>query len=151
MMACIRRRTTNRHRAEIPDGMELRIPASDLWKPLTLLFQMEIVICSSNRHLWWGTLTILRGSPSLGYNFHQLSQLPLKVKVLATQSCSTLWDSMDYSPPGSPIQARILEVVGISFSRGSSQLRDWTQVSYTAGRFFTIWAKTLNLPSYNFH
>ena len=25
-------------------------------------------------------------------------------------------------------------------SRGSSQLRDQTQVSHTAGRFFTIWA-----------
>ena len=33
-------------------GDGLRIPASDLWKPLTLLFQMEIVICSSDRHLW---------------------------------------------------------------------------------------------------
>ena len=28
----------------------------------------------------------------------------------------------------------------IPFSRGSSEPRDWTQVSYIAGRFFTIWA-----------
>ena len=28
----------------------------------------------------------------------------------------------------------------ISFSRGSSQPRDWTQVSHIAVRFFTIWA-----------
>ena len=34
-------------------------------------------------------------------------------------------------------QARILEWVAISFSRGSSQLRYRTQVSYIAGRFFT--------------
>ena len=27
----------------------------------------------------------------------------------------------------------------ISFSRGSSWLRDWTRVSHTAGRFFTVW------------
>ena len=33
-------------------------------------------------------------------------------------------------------QASILEWVAISFSRGSSQPRDWTQVSCVAGRFF---------------
>ena len=37
-------------------------------------------------------------------------------------------------------QARILEWVAISFSRGSSQPRDRTQVSCIAGRCFTIWA-----------
>ena len=51
---------------------------------------------------------------------------------------------MDCSPPGSSVheifQARILEWVAISFSRGSSQPRDRTQVSCTAGRFFTDWA-----------
>ena len=40
---------------------------------------------------------------------------------------------MDYSPPGSSVsgifQARILEWVALSFSRGSSQSRDRTQVS----------------------
>ena len=41
------------------------------------------------------------------------------------------------SHQGSP---RILEWVTISFSRGSSLLRDWTQVFYIAGRFFSIWA-----------
>ena len=38
------------------------------------------------------------------------------------------------------LQARILEWVAISFSRGSSQPRHWTWVSCTAGGFFTIWA-----------
>ena len=38
------------------------------------------------------------------------------------------------------LQARILKWVAIPFSKGSSWLRDWTQVSCTAGRFFTIWA-----------
>ena len=38
------------------------------------------------------------------------------------------------------LQAKILEGVAIPFSRGSSQPRDWTWVSCTAGRFFTIWA-----------
>ena len=50
---------------------------------------------------------------------------------------------MDYSLPGSSVhgilRARILEWVAISFSRISSQPRDWTLVSCTAGRFFTSW------------
>ena len=66
------------------------------------------------------------------------------VYVLVTQSCPILWDPMDCSPPGSSVhgilQARILESVAISFSRGSSRPRDWTWVSCIAGRFFTIWA-----------
>ena len=33
-----------------------------------------------------------------------------------------------------------LEWVALAFSRGSSQSRDWTQVSYIEGKFFTIWA-----------
>ena len=40
-------------------------------------------------------------------------------------------------------QERILEWVAISFSRGSFQPRDQTQVSHIAGRFFTIWAMHL--------
>ena len=38
------------------------------------------------------------------------------------------------------LQARILEWVVISFPRGSSWLRDQTQVSCIAGRFFSVWA-----------
>ena len=34
---------------------------------------------------------------------------------------------------------RILELVAIPFSRGSSWPRNWTQVSCVAGRFFTVW------------
>ena len=48
------------------------------------------------------------------------------------------------SLPGSSVhgifQARILEWVAISFSRGSSRPRDGTQVSRIAGRCFTLWA-----------
>ena len=51
---------------------------------------------------------------------------------------------MDCSLPGSSVhgifQARVLEWVTISFSRGSSPPRDRTQVSYIAGRRFTFWA-----------
>ena len=37
-------------------------------------------------------------------------------------------------------QARILEWVAISFSRASSQPRDWTRFSCIVGRCFTVWA-----------
>ena len=50
---------------------------------------------------------------------------------------------MDCSPPGSSVhgilQARLLEWVAISSSRGSSQPRDQTQASQIAGGFFTVW------------
>ena len=61
-----------------------------------------------------------------------------------TQSCPTLCDPMDSSLPGSSIhgifQARVLEWVAISFSRGSSRPKDRTRVSLIAGRRFTVWA-----------
>ena len=55
-----------------------------------------------------------------------------------------LCSPLNCSPPGSSVHGilyvRLLEWVVISSSRGSSQLRDWTHVSYTlciAGGFFT--------------
>ena len=79
--------------------------------------------------------SILEGGSSL---------LLYAVKVLVAQSCLTLCNPMDCSPPGFSVhgilQARILEWVAIPFSRESSRLRDRTQVSCIAGRFFTIWA-----------
>ena len=59
-----------------------------------------------------------------------------KVKVKVAQSCPTLCDPMDYTVHGI-LQARILECVAFPFSRASSQPRDQTQVSRTAGRCFT--------------
>ena len=56
------------------------------------------------------------------------------------QSCPTLCDPMGYSLSGSSVheifQARVLEWVAISFSRGSSQSRDLNRVSCIAGRGF---------------
>ena len=62
-----------------------------------------------------------------------------KVKVKVTQSYPTLCEPMDYTVHGI-LQARMLEWVAVPFSRGSSQTRDWTQVSHIAGGFFTSWA-----------
>ena len=66
------------------------------------------------------------------------------------QSCLTLCDPMDWSLPGSSVheilQARILEGAAMPPSRGSSQPRDRTCISFgscTAGGFFTAepWGK----------
>ena len=61
-----------------------------------------------------------------------------KVKVKVTQSCLILCNPLDYAVHGI-LQARILEWVAFPVSRGSSQLRDQTQVSRIAGGFFTSW------------
>ena len=68
---------------------------------------------------------------------------PHVVLCLVAQSCLTLCDPVDCSPPGSPVhgilQARTLGWIAMPSSRGSSQPRDWTQVSCIARGFFTIW------------
>ena len=75
------------------------------------------------------------------------------VVVLVAQPCPALCNPMDCSPSGSSVhgilQARILEWVAMPSSRGSSQPRDRTRVSGTAGSFFTVWAtgKSDSLPS----
>ena len=71
---------------------------------------------------------------------------PGKPKIVAAaaakslQSCPTLCDPIDGTPPGSPVpgilQARTLEWAVIPFSRGSSSPWDRTQVSHITDRFF---------------
>ena len=87
------------------------------------------------------TLVILRN-----LNFVQKGNLEtpccsklLKMKVKVIQSCPTLCDPMDYTVHRI-LQARMLEWVAFPFSRGSSQCRDWTEVSCIAGGFFINWA-----------
>ena len=65
---------------------------------------------------------------------------------LVTQLCPTVCNPLDYSPPGFSIhgifQARILEWVATSFSRGSSQSEDRTCISCVScfvGQYFTHW------------
>ena len=64
------------------------------------------------------------------------------VCVLVTQLCLNFWDLLGHSLPGSSVhgilQARILERVAFSFSRGSSQPRDQTWVSYITGSLYHV-------------
>ena len=70
--------------------------------------------------------------------------------TITNTSCSYQWkwkllshvrlcDPLDYTVHGM-LQARILEWVAVPFSRGSSQPRDRSHVSWMAGGFFTNWA-----------
>ena len=62
---------------------------------------------------------------------------------LVAQSCLfvTPWTVAHQAPLSMGIlQTRILVWVAMPSSRGSFQLRDWTQVSRIAGEFFTVWA-----------
>ena len=94
-----------------------------LWFPLNVLYHFKLKI----NKLW--------GSGG-GMNWKIVIDIyPLLCIVKVTQSCLTLRDSVH-----GILQARILEWVVFLFSRGSSQPRDWTQVSCIAGRFFTSWA-----------
>ena len=64
----------------------------------------------------------------------------IHVRVQSLQSCPTLCNPVDFSPPGSSVhgilQARILEWVAMPSSRGSSRPRGPTRVSCIAGGFF---------------
>ena len=79
--------------------------------------------------------SIWRTSDLLVINGMRLCDLQVK----APQLCPTLCHPMDYTVYGM-LQARILEWAASTFSKGSSQHRDRTQVSFIAGKFFTSWA-----------
>ena len=66
-------------------------------------------------------------------NIHKIESLLRAGWLTQSESCSVVSNSLW-------LQARILEWVAIPFSRGSSQPRDRTKVSCTAGGFFTSWA-----------
>ena len=87
------------------------------------------------RKLWLKTTQTWRGKQVSKYKKYNWSHSVMS---------DSLWPPRTGSPPGSSIhgifQARVLEWVAISFSRGSSQPRDRTQVSRNIGRCFAIWA-----------
>ena len=84
-----------------------------------------------------GSLRLAEGT---GAPLGRLSQRALSEVKLA-QSCPTLCDPMDCSPPGSSVhgvlQARTLEWAAIPISRGSSPPRGQARGSCMAGGFFT--------------
>ena len=75
-------------------------------------------------------------------HYKNYKQYHVCVCVCVAQSCPTLCNPMDYSPPNNSVseifQARILEWVAIPFSRASSGPRDRPCISFTAGSFFAF-------------
>ena len=96
-------------------------------KPTTRPVDLQARVSSKNKH------SIFQGCGRAGCSPSGESEV--------AQLGPTLCDPMDCSPPGSSIhgilQARILEWVALSFSRGSSRPRDRTHISCIAGGFFT--------------
>ena len=122
--------------------------------PWTVACQAPLFMGFSVQECWSGLPFPPPGkNPSLLCLLHwQVGSLPLappgkpKYNSLSevAQSCLTLCDPVDCRPPGSCVhgifQARILEWVAISFSRGSARPKDRTLVSRIAGRRFNLWA-----------
>ena len=88
-----------------------------------------------------------RGKGSTSWVLTLILRLPACVTVCVFSRFSHVplfTTLLDCCPSGSSVhgilQARILVWVAMSFFRGSSQPRDQTQVSHTAGGFFTIGA-----------
>ena len=135
-------RPTHKYSSFPPSGSLLRLQFPALLKlsmagdlPSANKIWVEVTCATSKRkHLVGGT----------DWTFLFPASEMVSKYMLVAQLCPTLCDPLNCSPPGSSVheifQARILKWVAFPFSKGSSQPRDWTQVSCTAGRFFTIWA-----------
>ena len=120
----------------------LPAPSSTLEAP-TLVLADPLMIPSSYpssqaSHPWGPTRLLAPASGLPGDNCALL--LRHSGGKLTTQSCPTLCNPVDCSPPGSSVhgmlQGRTRQLV--VFSRGSPQPRDQIQVSCIAGRFFTV-------------
>ena len=107
------------------------------WEVIWLSFLVCVCVCVCARVC---TRAQLSSFPAIEVKWNEVTQL-----------CLTLCYPMDCSLPGSSVhgifQARVLEWVAISFSRGSFWPRDWTWVSHIVGRCFTIWATREVLPA----
>ena len=122
---------------------------------VSIMSEWYLLLCENNQRIWLNQKFRERFSGervwrSRWNKFNEerkensSQQRIVRCEVKVPQSCLTLCNPMDCNLPGSSVhgilQARILESVAISFSRGSSQAMDRTQVSCIAGRLFTVWA-----------
>ena len=108
----------------------------NLWRP------SKPTSSSQKRKLWPGKVKIMSWVYPVADIFKGAKSFSVAcVCALLLYSCLTLCDPTDCSPSGSSVhgilQARTLEWAAISFSKGSSWPRDWTQIANIAGRFFT--------------
>ena len=106
---------------------DLDFVAGELLKQLKFQWRFE----KPSQQLWkmWGL-----GSARLG---HVVSDYVLRMVIQSCPTLATPWTVAFQAPLSMRIlQARIVEWVAMHSSRRSSQPRDQTQVSCTAGKFF---------------
>ena len=103
------------------------------WNHLVIAFP-SLVLCG-----WRVCPPVVPGAPTPHLSSPWVYTAYSAVCCSVSQSCPTLCDLVDY-PVHGILQARILEWITFPFSRGSSQPRDWTQVSHFAGGFVASWA-----------
>ena len=112
-----------------------------LWVAFTLVLCCFSLSFSPKRRPWLGFSLYMAIPPSDSLH-------TLVIVAYSLSHAQFFCNPMDYSLPGSSVrgisQARILEWVAIAFSRGSSQTKVWTLISYIAGGFFT--AEPLRKP-----
>ena len=99
------------------------------------------LVSKSKNSMWWPEAPLPKLMHWRDVKSLEPSFLLMFCYCLVAKSCLTLCDPMDCSPSVSSVhgnfQARILEWVTISFSRGSSRLSDQACVSCIAGGFFS--------------
>ena len=119
-----------------------------MWYPYTMELWLSIkkewnlaICCNMDRpkddHTMWSSLIEKEGQVSWYRLYHH--------HIRHSVTSDPLWSDHNGLPGSSVhviLQARILEWVASSFSRGPSQCRGQSQVFHTASRFFTIWAIT---------
>ena len=107
-------------------------PPSPISHLLFLLQSVILLACSLNDS---------RCMPAIVCMYYWTFQGTLSIShKVVSNFCHPMDCSLPLSSVRGIFQARVLEWVAISFSRGSSQPRDWTWVSQIVGRRFTAWA-----------
>ena len=105
------------------------------WTAFTFLHSVCVCVCVCARAHAYNNIKMQ------GPFVHPVEEVNICCCFVVAKPCLTFCDPMDRSQPASSVHgiilARILECLAISFSRGSSWLRNRTHISCTASRFFT--------------
>ena len=107
-----------------------------VYRNTTVFCILIFVSCNFTEFYWISSINSGRfWMDPLGFSIYKIMSSVCRdyfflsyMKLKVAQSCPTLCNPMDCTVLGI-LQPRILEWVAVPFSRGSSQPRDWTQVS----------------------
>ena len=112
--------------------MAIYIFLNPVWQSLSFNWNSYNLIFCNNKYIWNYFYLLISY-----YILYIIKNYVYYIHMKKWKSLSHIWL---FATPGSSVhgiyQARILEWVAISFSRGSSWAREWPLVSYIAGRFW---------------